>query len=258
MLSHKAVIFDYIGTLVNCTGYTIEGSRQKLHEALDSQGFRTEKKTFLEAYMRAHEKYRKIRYEQHREVTNAVWVSEALSNIGIDAPPNDSRIKAALNIFFKDFIDGLELRMGARRLILQALKTGKVGLISNFTYAPVIYNSLKKVRINEFFNSIVVSDEIGFRKPSPEIFQTTLKRLQVKAEEAIYVGDSPNEDIWGAKQAGLKTIFVSSQFNSLNDLRKSNQKPDYIATDLPNISKYLTELEQKIEKTAESRTKVTK
>jgi HAD superfamily hydrolase (TIGR01509 family) len=233
----------------------MEASRQKLHEALDNQGFQTEKKTFLEAYMRAHEKYRKIRYEQHKEVTNAVWVSEALSNIGINAPPNDSRIKAALNIFFKDFIDGLELRMGARRLILRALKIGKVGLISNFTYAPVIYNSLKKVRINEFFNSIIVSDEIGFRKPSLEIFQTALKRLQVQPEEAIYVGDSPNEDIWGANQAGLKTIFVTSQFNSLNDLHKSNQKPDYIATDLPNISKYLTELEQKIEETTESHTK---
>ena len=43
-----------------------------------------EKSKFLEAYNEAHLKYRKIRYEQFKEVTNAVWVSEALCNLGFE------------------------------------------------------------------------------------------------------------------------------------------------------------------------------
>ena len=70
----KAVIFDYIGTLVNCRGYSMEDSEDNLYNALVAEGFEIEKDSFLDAYNLAHQKYRKVRYEQFREVTNAVWV----------------------------------------------------------------------------------------------------------------------------------------------------------------------------------------
>jgi HAD superfamily hydrolase (TIGR01549 family) len=232
----KAVIFDYIGTLVNCGNYTMEASREKLHAALADEGFDVAKDKFLEAYIQAHEKYRKIRYEQLREVTNAVWVAEALSNLGFKVSADDYRIKAALNVFFKAYIDTLELRDGAKKLLKQATQQCKVGLISNFTHAPVIYSSLRQLDIGTFFNAVVVSEENGWRKPSSHIFQDALTRLGVEANEAVYIGDSPLEDIKGAKEAGLKTIFVVSQFYSLKDLLDSQQKSDYTAKDLKIIS----------------------
>ena len=127
------------------------------------------------------------------------------------------RIKAALNVFFKAYIDTFELREGAKKLLKQAKQQCKVGLISNFTHAPVIYKSLRQLGINTFFNVVVVSEEIGWRKPRPNI-PRCLSKLQVEAKEAVYIGDSPIEDIKGAKQAGLKTVFVPSQFNTLKDL----------------------------------------
>jgi putative hydrolase of the HAD superfamily len=242
MACAKAVIFDYIGTLVKCKNYTMDASREKLHSALVNEGFDVAKEKFLEAYIEAHEKYRKIRYEQLKEVTNAVWVAEALRNLGFKVTADDSRIKAALNVFFKDFIDTLELREGAKKLIKQAQQQCKVALISNFTHAPVIYSSLRKVGIHEFFNAVVVSEENGWRKPSSHIFQDALNHLQIEANEAVYIGDSPIEDIKGAKQAGLKTVFVPSQFNTLKDLIDSKQKPNFIAKDLQSISENLAEI----------------
>src|SRR5665647_3227694 len=189
----RAVIFDYIGTLVNCRNYSMDASKQKLYKALLSEGFDVAEDQFLAAYGLAHEKYRKVRYEQLKEVTNAVWVAEALCNLSFEVTADDPRIKAALNVFFQDFIDALELREGAKKLIKQAQQRSKVALISNFTYAPVIYKSLRKVGINEFFNAVIVSEEVGWRKPSCRIFQDALNRLQVKASEAVYIGDSPND-----------------------------------------------------------------
>ena len=84
----------------------------------------------------------------------------------------------------------------------------------------------------------MVSEEAGWRKPSILIFQDALNRLQVGAHEAIYIGDSPIEDTKGAKQTGLKTVFVPSQFNTLKDLLESRQEPDYIAKDLQDLSRY--------------------
>ena len=238
----KALIFDYIGTLVKCRSYTMEASRENLHRALVAEGFDVAKDKFLAAYIVSHEKYRKIRYKQYREVTNAVWVAEALRNLGFEVMTDDLRVKAALNVFFQDFIDTLELRDGAKKLLKHAQRQCRVGLISNFTHAPVIYKSLKTLGISEFFTVVAVSEEVGWRKPSGRIFQHTLNRLKIEENEAVYIGDSPIEDIKGAEQAGLKTVYVPSQFNTLKDLFESKQEPDYIAKDLQTIIENLTEI----------------
>jgi len=91
----EAVIIDYIGTLVNANYYNMVDSKRTLHRALVEVGFETGLTEFLEAYAHAHEKYRVVRYEQFREVTNAVWVCEALTNLGCSVRPEDTRIKIA-------------------------------------------------------------------------------------------------------------------------------------------------------------------
>ena len=238
----KAVIMDYIGTLVNARYYSIDASREKLHKALTEAGFEMDMAEFLEAYTQAHEKYRLIRYAKLREVTNAVWVCEALNSLGCTVNPEDPRIKVALNIFFKDYVDSLEHRPYAKKLIRRIKEHCKLGLVSNFTYAPVVYASLRKLGINQFFNTVLVSDENGWRKPHKRIFQDALRRLQVSAKQAVFIGDSPIEDIKGAQAAEMKTVFVLSQFYSFKDLYESRQKPDFIVGDLREIYKNFSEI----------------
>ena len=231
----KAVILDYIGTLVNPQNYLLEASIAKLHEALDNAGLKTNPRGFLEAYKEAHEKHRITRYEKLREVTNAVWVSEALNKIGCMVTMEDSRLKSGLNVFFQDFVHSLKLRPHAKKLLEIASENCKVGLVSNFTYAPAIYLSLRKLEISQFFNTIVISHDFGWRKPHRMIFEQALKSLQVNAEETVYVGDSTTEDIKGAKTVGIKTIFVPSQFCTLAELQRCGEKPDLIVRNLREI-----------------------
>jgi HAD superfamily hydrolase (TIGR01662 family) len=231
----KAVITDYIGTLVNARHYNIDASRKKLHQALTEAGLDTKLAEFLEAYTHAHEKYRAVRYEQLREVTNAVWVCEALNSLGCTVCQEDSRIKVALNVFFQNYVDSLELRPYAKRLLRRIKENCKLGLVSNFTYAPVIYASLRKLGINHFFNTVLVSHECGWRKPHNQIFQDALRKMHVQAEETVLIGDSPLEDIKGAIASGMKTVFVPSQFYTLKDLQESHQKPSYVTKGLDDI-----------------------
>lgn len=241
MSSIKAVIFDFIGTLTNVRGYSLEASRtaskMKLYKAVVNAGFKVDVKSFLEAYIQAHEKYRIIRYEKLVEVTNAVWISEALNNLGYDTTPDDPRVKTAVNISFEDYLNSLELRSCAKNMLKKLSRNYKLGLVSNFTYVPVIYAGLRKLDINKFFNAILVSHEVGWRKPHPKIFNEALKRLRVSAHETVYVGDSPLEDIKGAKATGMKTIFVPSQFYTLKNLHESQQKPDIIVKNLYELRK---------------------
>lgn len=238
----KAVVTDFIGTLVNANYYDMDASRRTLHEALVDAGLETGFAEFLEAYTQAHEKYRVVRYEQFREVTNAVWVCEALNNLGCAVCPDDARIKAALNVFFQRYVESLELRPYAKKLLRRMKEHCKLGLVSNFTYAPVVYASLRNLGINQFFNAVVVSHETGWRKPHTRIFRDVLEKLQVKAEEAVFIGDSPLEDIKGAQAAGLKTVFVASQFFSLENLSDSGQKPDFAVNGLEEVYRNFHEI----------------
>lgn len=238
----KAVIFDFIGTLVNVKGYNLEVSKIRLHKAILDAGFKVSQKDFLDAYTQAHEKYRIMRYQRLVEVTNAVWISEALNSLGFKVSPVDERIKTAVNIFFEDYVSSFRLRRCAKQVLRMFSGSYKLGLISNFTYAPVIYAGLRKVGINKFFNAVLVSDAVGWRKPHAKIFEEALKKLGIGAEETLFVGDSPDEDIKGAKQLGMKTIFVASQFFPLKKLLESGQQPNAVARNLCEAKRKIQEI----------------
>jgi putative hydrolase of the HAD superfamily len=238
----NAVIMDYIGTLTNVRSYTMDASIAKLHAALAEAGFHTEKEKFLEAYGKAHEKYRLVRFGELREVTNAVWVSETLCSLGYKVEVGDERLETALEIFFEDYIGSLELRPYAEKLLKKIHETCKLGLVSNFTCAQVVHESMKRLGITQYFDAVIISQECGWRKPHRKIFTDSLEQLQVKAAETVFIGDNPFEDIKGAADAGMKTVFICSQFYNKNDLKASAQKPDFVALDLEEIYRNLPEI----------------
>jgi len=220
----------------------------KLHKALVKTGFHMNCENFMKAYSEAHEKYQAIRYQQLVEVTNAVWISEALNSLGFKTTPENPEIKKAVDLFFEDYLNSLSLRPCTLQLLKKTSANYKLGLISNFTYAPVIRAALRKLGINQFFNAVLISEEVCWRKPHPKIFEKALSRLGASPMETVYVGDSPKEDIKGAKALGMKTVFVPSQFYSLEDLHGSQQKPDLIAEDVcmlyKNFDIFLKELSE--------------
>ncbi|NDI33932.1 HAD family hydrolase [Chengkuizengella sediminis] len=83
----------------------------------------------------------------------------------------------------------------------------KLGLVTNGRN-QIQYGKIDLLKIRDYFDAIVVSEEAGVKKPSQQIFQLALARLELKPHEAIFVGDHPKNDILGASQVGMKTIWV--------------------------------------------------
>ena len=231
----NTVVFDFIGTLTELDNYPYEGSKEKLYHSLAENGYNSSQAAFFEVYEKTYQKYRRIRYEHLTEVTNSVWVSEVLNTLGYSTDPNDRIIQTAVTAFFEDYLAALKLRRSAKSTLKKLRKKYKVGLISNFTHPPVIYSSLKKLGIEKLFNEVLVSGAVGWRKPSTRIFVEALRRLDAEAKETIFVGDTPLEDIQGAKGVGMRTIFIPSQFKNLQDLQQTHTAPDHVIEDLSEI-----------------------
>ena len=84
----------------------------------------------------------------------------------------------------------------------------KLALISNFDHPPHVHRLLDELALRPFFDAVVVSGDVGVKKPDPAIFAPALEQTGLATDEAIFVGDSPEDDIAGAKAAGLRPVLI--------------------------------------------------
>lgn len=82
----------------------------------------------------------------------------------------------------------------------------KVGLISNFE--EWLEGMLHHWEVGPLFHVMVISGKEGVEKPDPEIFRLALKRAEVAAEDALYVGDHPRIDIEAAEAVGMDGVLI--------------------------------------------------
>ena len=87
--------------------------------------------------------------------------------------------------------------------------------------------------IEHFFEAVVVSEAIGFAKPSPEIFHHALSRLNLIPEQVIYVGDSLKHDYAGATQVKMDFCY----YNRKNQVLPQVSQPKFMINELLKLLK---------------------
>ena len=70
---------------------------------------------------------------------------------------------------------------------------------------------LRKFDIEKYFSPIIISGEIGFAKPSVEIFLECIRILELPPQNIIYVGDMVEMDVIGANRAGMKGVWLNRE-----------------------------------------------
>ena len=73
----------------------------------------------------------------------------------------------------------------------------------------VQWNKITSLELEPYFETVIVSGEVGVGKPDPRIFGLVLDRLGVDAQRTAMVGDSLQRDIAGARGAGLTAIWIN-------------------------------------------------
>ena len=81
-------------------------------------------------------------------------------------------------------------------------------LITN-GFQEVQHTKLSGSGMEPYFETLTVSEEVGVKKPNPEIFYYALRKANASAEESIVIGDEMAVDIDGARAAGIDQIFFN-------------------------------------------------
>lgn len=224
------ILFDYGGTL----DVPARHWSSVLWEAYQHAGVKTSNDAFREAYV----------YAERKMESNAVILPEDdfKTVLYIKALLQLDFLKVPQTAFYAhlvaDYCDALVHRnLVVTRFLLTRLSASgyKLGVVSNF-YGN-LSEVLKRYALSEYFAAVIDSTVVGFRKPSPEIWQCALDQTGFSAAQTLVVGDSFNNDVVPAHQLGCQTVWLKGEM--WKPQTYDMQVPDFVVTSLDELSALL-------------------
>lgn len=113
-------------------------------------------------------------------------------------------------------------------------KLSKIGIkLAIVSDAPRLqaWTRLCSLKLHHIFDTVVTLEDTDGSKTTGKPFQEVLKRLDVKPEEALMVGDWPERDIAGASKLGIKTALLTQK----EEIPTGISKADYTIHDISEI-----------------------
>jgi HAD superfamily hydrolase (TIGR01549 family) len=112
----------------------------------------------------------------------------------------------------------------------------RLGLLSNFDDAQCGREVLGDTGVADLFEAVIISAEVRLRKPDPRIFRRMLAMLDLTPHEVLYVGDTPVDDVWGAYQVGIPTVWINK---AAVQLPEGIPQPRFIINELSELPELL-------------------
>ena len=112
--------------------------------------------------------------------------------------------------------------------VLESIKKEgyKIGMIANGDSIGT-RNIIKATGLQDYFDTIVISEEVGIGKPCQGIFEAALSKLGVKPENAVMVGNRIDADVLGANRFGMKSVWFKWNTRYHDTIDSSQGRPDF-------------------------------
>lgn len=215
----KAIFFDIDDTLYDTSGFA-KLARKAALNAMIAAGLPL---THDDAYILLREiiKEKGSNYDQHLNVlTKRVFGEENLLLVAIGMITYHNVKFALLRLFPETMSTLIHLKAQGYNL----------GVISNGLTIKQ-YEKLVRLGLHHFFDSVITSQEAGVEKPDINIFELAMDRIGCKAEDSVMIGNSFNDDIKGAIDAGMSAIYLTPKLTASEKeyIKKSHGKIDIIS-----------------------------
>ena len=239
----STVTFDFWETLVKDSPENLNAQRnlrvEALRLALSRAGAGLAVEEVEEAYDRSLTVLQERFWSRHRDPTYREQVRLVLDCAvpGVADRLADDMLEVAVTAYISPVLSfPPALQSGAAEAVRGLAARGlTLGIISNTGRTPgiMLRRVLEAHDLLRHFSVISYSDEVGYRKPDPEIFRRTLARAGAAAPEAAHVGDNPVDDVAGARGAGMRAVHYAAGG------RAGAPHADLVVTDLAELPERL-------------------
>lgn len=223
MTSIRAVLFDWGETLVRIPGMIHSPERHLacLKRSFEELGEESRTPNLYNlgvswpilrtAYLAACRKHMAHSAATRREHGFADRFATTMKLLEIEELPEAAVLSRWANRLGELVAQDAEMVDGADDVVEQLARHAQLAIVSNYPHAPVVYSTLERLGLRRHFSAVVVSSELGWLKPHPELYRTALNRVGARAEEALFVGDDLDNDVRGPKALGLRTAWFTTE-----------------------------------------------
>jgi HAD superfamily hydrolase (TIGR01509 family) len=216
------VFFDLFDTLVHFDrrrlpaveigGRSVRSTVGALHAVLAVQAPGVSLERCYDALLASWQEAERLRAIDHREVPAATRFADFLVRLGLDpAALPDGFAVALMETHRRELTNAAHFPAHHAPLLRRLAQDHRLAVVSNFDYAPTALGILEEAGVADVFATIVVSDQVGWRKPRPDIFEAALGAVGVAAAQTLFVGDRADIDVAGARGVGMDAAWVNPE-----------------------------------------------
>ncbi len=193
---------------------------------------------FYPHFIESYHAFLEIKKKEFREYPNRERFKIMLDSMDITPDQDTCRLEDEMvKAHMKGLASCVEYPQANKETLLLAKAKGyRMAIVSNFDYAPTARMLIDKFGIGELFESIIISEEVGWRKPKDIIFKKSLSELNIDPGEALFIGDNFGADIQGSKGVGIDGVWINRNRESEKNLAP---EPVYIIKALPEICTFI-------------------
>ncbi len=116
------------------------------------------------------------------------------------------------------YFHGLRLYLDVRPALTALRERGhRLGLVTNCSAETSV--ALERLELEQYFDALALSCEVGAAKPDPAIYQAAIDQLNIDPRTAVYVGDGDTQELEGAAAFGMTTVLVRRPIGPQRDVQ---------------------------------------
>jgi FMN phosphatase YigB (HAD superfamily) len=178
----------------------------EFHKCLEKHGLSLSEESFVEYYKQRLSKVA-IPIRDDGLTFFERRIQTACSDLEVNMAMADIRLTATTLLNVWDRYVSLDLNCLPVLETLASRKSKALGLISNFDHPQHVHALVRKSGLEKLLTTVVVSGDVGVKKPDPAIFHLALQRAGLQPKDTIYIGDA-EEDVVGANSAGMISVII--------------------------------------------------
>lgn len=222
----KGVLLDFGGTIVR-GDLNKKVFRRSLFNYIHSIGYHDTESCFRKTQRKMLEKLMKVR-SLHKEIRLEDLYQGMFFKLGLH--PAKEAIDYIHDLYIRSF--NVELVDGVKKVLDYLSEKYTLAIVSN-SMSNVARHAIRKFNLEKYFDTVVISRDLGIRKPDPEIFNFALYNLGVEHHKAVHIGDSLEEDVHGARNTGMRAIWIKKAGED------ESVRPDYIVNSITELTSLL-------------------
>jgi putative hydrolase of the HAD superfamily len=201
------LLLDFFGTIVDYSPSRTQQDYSATYRLLQRLGSRSAYDEFLTV---ADEIF--ARFDERSAIDDREFSmrepSQMILAAALHRQPSVSEVDAFVETYLADWSSAVFYPDGMAELLRDLALRHRLAVVSNTHSSTLVPDHLRAMGVADLFDAVILSIDVGYRKPHPAMFRAALDTLEIHADSALFVGDTYGADYHGPLRAGIRALLI--------------------------------------------------